>query len=213
MYHFPRLIRSVIFIVDSSLKFDKNISLIVHKAMNIEQILPDTEMFSDRVLLTKAFCTYVHPILEYCSPVWSPHFKYLITKNWTCSEIFYKKIERLLEHALRTEIDHSVPGISKTSTFGYSGISDPTWPLWHWVRCYFCIIDNSRTWGHAYKLLKPHCTTDATKYFFSNHVTSTGKLARHGGPFYHTVHLQTPPFCSWPLVSFIVVLASIRFFC
>jgi len=81
MYHFPRLIRSVIFIVDSSLKFDKNISLIVHKAMNIEQILPDTEMFSDRVLLTKAFCTYVCPILEYCSPVWSPHFKYLITKN------------------------------------------------------------------------------------------------------------------------------------
>ena len=23
----------------------------------------------DRVLLTKAFCTYVRPILEYCSPI------------------------------------------------------------------------------------------------------------------------------------------------
>ena len=31
----------------------------------------------------------------------------------------------------------------------------------------FCIIDNSRTRDHAYKLLKPHCTTDTTKYFFS----------------------------------------------
>ena len=35
----------------------------------------------------------------------------------------------------------------------------------------------------------------------------------HGGPFsLHTVHLQTPPFRSRPLVSFIVILASIRFF-
>jgi len=34
----------------------------------------------------------------------------------------------------------------------------------------FCIIDNSRTRGHAYKLLKPHCTIDATKYFFSDRV-------------------------------------------
>ena len=31
----------------------------------------------------------------------------------------------------------------------------------------FCIIDNSRTRGHAY------CTVDATKYFFSNRVIST----------------------------------------
>jgi len=30
----------------------------------------------------------------------------------------------------------------------------------------FCIIDNSRTRGHAYKLLNPYCTIDATKYFF-----------------------------------------------
>jgi len=37
----------------------------------------------------------------------------------------------------------------------------------------FCIIDNSRTRGHAYKLLKPHCTIDVTKYFFSNRVIST----------------------------------------
>ena len=37
----------------------------------------------------------------------------------------------------------------------------------------FCIIDNSRTRGHAYKLWKPHRTIDATKYFFSNRVIST----------------------------------------
>jgi len=37
----------------------------------------------------------------------------------------------------------------------------------------FCIIDNSTTRGHAYKLLKPHSTVDATKDFFSNRVIST----------------------------------------
>ena len=29
----------------------------------------------DESLLVKAFCTYVRPMLEYCSPVWSPHTK------------------------------------------------------------------------------------------------------------------------------------------
>ena len=37
----------------------------------------------------------------------------------------------------------------------------------------FCIIDNSRTRAHAYKLLKSHCAIDATKNFFSNRVIST----------------------------------------
>ena len=39
----------------------------------------------------------------------------------------------------------------------------------------FCIIDNSRTRGHAYKLLKPHCTIDATKYFSPTVLFSTWK--------------------------------------
>jgi len=37
----------------------------------------------------------------------------------------------------------------------------------------FCVIGISRTRGHACKLLKPHCTIDATKYFFSNRVINT----------------------------------------
>jgi len=37
----------------------------------------------------------------------------------------------------------------------------------------FYIIDNSSTRDHAYKLSKPHCTIDATKYFFCSRVIST----------------------------------------
>ena len=34
----------------------------------------------DKRILTRVYCTYVRPILEYRSPVWSPHSKQLITK-------------------------------------------------------------------------------------------------------------------------------------
>ena len=33
-----------------------------------------------RVLML-AFCTYVRPLLEFSSQVWSPHYKYLIDKS------------------------------------------------------------------------------------------------------------------------------------
>ena len=37
--------------------------------------------FRNKNLLLKAYITYVRPILEYCSPVWTPHLKYLINKT------------------------------------------------------------------------------------------------------------------------------------
>jgi len=73
-------VRDLGIIVDLSLKFDKHISLIVHKALDRSRLILKCFHSRDRVLLTKAFCAHVRPILEYCSPVWSPHFKYLITK-------------------------------------------------------------------------------------------------------------------------------------
>jgi len=102
-------VRDLGIIVDSSLKFDKHISLIVHKAMNRSRLILKCFHSRDRVLLTIAFRTYVRPILEYCSAVWSHYFKYLITKiEHVCSEIFYKKTERLLEHAIWTAVEHSI---------------------------------------------------------------------------------------------------------
>ena len=56
----------------------------------------------------------------------------------------------------------------------------------------FCIIDNSRTRGHAYKLLKPHCTTDATKYFYTFSLTVLlvpGRTCQTWWSILPTVHL------------------------
>ena len=46
-------------------------------------------------MLTRAYCTYVRPILEYCSPVWSPHNEQLITKIERVQTFFTKTIPGL----------------------------------------------------------------------------------------------------------------------
>jgi len=62
------------------LKFDCHISFIVHKAMTRVRLILKCFLSWDRELLFKAYCVYVHPLLEYCSAVWSPHLKSLMVK-------------------------------------------------------------------------------------------------------------------------------------
>ena len=66
--------------VDCSLKFDRHISLIVHKAMTKARLILKCFHSRDRELLFKAYCVYVRPVglLEYCSAVWSPLLKFFL---------------------------------------------------------------------------------------------------------------------------------------
>jgi len=73
-------VRDLGVIVDYHLKFDAHISSIVHKAMVRARLILRCFVSRNCKLLLKAYMTYVRPILEYCSSVWSPHHKYLINK-------------------------------------------------------------------------------------------------------------------------------------
>jgi hypothetical protein len=86
-YRMFNLIRDLDVTVDSSLKFDKHVSLITHKALELSF---NTKIFRsrDRLLLVKAFCTYVRPLLEYCCVVWSPNYHYLIDKIERSATLF-----------------------------------------------------------------------------------------------------------------------------
>ena len=53
------LIRDLGVTVDSNLKFDKHISLIAHKALVRSRLILKCFHSRDRLLLVKAFCTYV----------------------------------------------------------------------------------------------------------------------------------------------------------
>ena len=49
----------------------------------------------DYRLLTLAFSTYVRPLLEFSSQVWSPHYKYLIDKLESVQRFFTGKLSGL----------------------------------------------------------------------------------------------------------------------
>ena len=88
--------------VDCLLKFDRHISLIVHKAMTRARLILKCFLSRDRELLFKAYCVYdVRPLLEYCncSAVWSPHFKFLVYKMESVQRFFTKRLHGMWRHA------------------------------------------------------------------------------------------------------------------
>lgn len=88
-------VRDLGVIIDCNLKFEQHISNVVHKAHNRANLILKCFNSRDRVLLTKAFCTYVRPLLEYCTPVWSPQYKYLIEKIERVQRHFTKRMQGL----------------------------------------------------------------------------------------------------------------------
>lgn len=159
--------------IDEKLKFDGHISSIVHKAMNRAFLIRKCFHSGDGQLLTRAFLTYVRPLLEYACPVWSPRQKYLIEKLEGVQRHFTKRIpglwnlsyeERLAQlnlqplavrregHDLRLvyNIVHKNTDTTLSSVFQPSA--------------------STCTRGHAYKLQCQYSGVDTTKYFFCNRV-------------------------------------------
>jgi len=60
-------------IIDNKLNFNCHVSRIAHIAHVRASLILRTFVSGDPEILTKAFITYVRPLLEYCTLVWSPH--------------------------------------------------------------------------------------------------------------------------------------------
>lgn len=58
--------------MNSVLSFSEHINNVVVKAKQRTSLLLRSFLSKDPTLLTRAFIVYVRPMLEYCSPVWSP---------------------------------------------------------------------------------------------------------------------------------------------
>ena len=65
---------------DNKLRFDDYIHKIVSKAFQMVNLIYRTFVSKNTDLLCRAFKTYVRPILEYCSPIWSPYLLHDINK-------------------------------------------------------------------------------------------------------------------------------------
>jgi len=92
--------------------FDRHISLIGHKATTRARLILKCFLSLDRELLFKAYCVYVRPLLEYCSAVWSLHFKFLVFKMESVQRFFTKRLQGMwrqgYEDRLRLLNTHSL---------------------------------------------------------------------------------------------------------
>mgnify|MGYP003535988584 FL=1 len=65
-------------IIDINLKFKHHVTNIVRVASLRSRLVTKSFLSRDTALLKKAFCTYIRPLLEYCSQVWRPHHRCLV---------------------------------------------------------------------------------------------------------------------------------------
>jgi hypothetical protein len=82
-------------IVQSDLKFTAYINQIVAKAHMRASLILKCFISKDPIILTKAFTTYVRPILEYASNIWSPFVKSEVDKLESVQRAFTKRIPAL----------------------------------------------------------------------------------------------------------------------
>ena len=116
------------------------------------------------------FCVYVRPLLEFSSQVWSPHHKYLIDK--------VESVQRFLTKRLS-----GIRGLSYCERLNILGfqilecrhfISDLTlcYNILH-ALCDTSLsinLSNRVTRASCRKLVKPTCSSDIRKYFFTSRV-------------------------------------------
>ena len=84
-------------IIDNKLSFNCHISAIAHKAHVRASLILRSFVTRDPAVLTKAYVTYVRPILEYCTPIWSPHTVSNINK---IEALVYKTYQRSIWYAI-----------------------------------------------------------------------------------------------------------------
>lgn len=160
--------------IDSNLKFSVHIGKITCKAFARSSLILKCFVSRDSATLIKAFTTYVRPLLEYNSSVWSPFLlkdinllesvQRRFTKRLPCMHnVSYDErlsmlgLERLEARRLRTDIVTTYKilfGLTEINSYDFFTFSQTS------------IV----TRGHQYKLLPPSCHCDARKYFFNGRV-------------------------------------------
>jgi len=176
-------VRDLGVLVDDELKFAEHISSIVHKAMSRANLILRCFLSHNPDLLLRAYRTYVRPVLEYCSPVWSPHHCYLIDRIENVQRYFTKRIpgmrhksysDRLL--ALRLQ-SLKVRRVIYDLTLCYQIIDSHIDTS---LASLFTVNTYQKTRGHDLRLTAAKFTKDITKFFFTNRVIRQwNKLPSH----------------------------------
>ena len=156
--------------MDSRLNFTNHVSLLVSKAhLRANQILR-CFISNDRQLLTKAFITYVRPIVEYCSTVWNPHQITLINKLESVQRWFTKRLVGL--HKFSYDDRCKMLGLERLELRRLHADLVYCFNIIHDFTCllpidFFTLSGINITRGNDLKLRLPVSRVDCRKHFFA----------------------------------------------
>lgn len=160
-------------IIDNNLQFKEHINHIVHKASCRSSLILKCFQSRNIDLLRRAFIVYVRPLLEYNSPVWSPHNVGEIKALESVQRRFTKKLpgfseldyeSRLKTLSLETLEFRRLKFDLLTTYKIIFGIIKTD------LSIFFELSDYTKTRGHRYKLRLPLPHTNIKKFTFSNRV-------------------------------------------
>ena len=163
-------IRDLGVIVDNRLRFKDHITSIVTRAHVRAMQIWHCFLCKEIDVLMKAFITYVHPLLEYCSPVWSPSSKTLIDQLESVQRRFTKRLPGLqsITHDERCaylkidrlELRHLYADLIRCYKINHGLTVLPS-------EKFFTITANRVTQGHSYKMFLPESRVNCRQLWYA----------------------------------------------
>ena len=162
-------------IIDKNLKFSDHCNKVANMANVTLGMIKRTISCKSKSIITRLYKALVRPQLEYCVQAWRPYLKKDIEKIEKvqrratkmiseCSKLSYE--DRLKITGLSTLEDRRNRG-DLIEVFkilrGFSKVD---------YRHFFQLVDNSKTRGNKYKLVKSRSRLDIRKHFFSQRVVN-----------------------------------------
>ena len=164
--------------VSNDLKFGSHINRMVAKASARANLIFKCFVSRDTATLIKAFKTYVRPILEYSSSVWSPVYRVEIDRIESVQRRFTKRLPGFAKYDYETRLSLlDIDSLELRRLFN---------DLILVYKMLFKLIDvnvddffdftdaTHDTRGHEYKLYVNHCRINARKHFFPNGYCNRG---------------------------------------
>jgi len=161
--------------IDSKLKFAEHINLMVAKAHRRANQILRCFLSRDNEILVKAFVTYVRPILEYSSPVWSPHTLGMINSIESVQRRFTKKLCGM--SSLSYDERCTCLRLDRLELRRLHCDVLTCFKIFRGFNClklheFFTPCGEHITRGHPFKFRVQQYRIDARKYFFSSRVVN-----------------------------------------
>lgn len=158
---------------NSKLNFSNHITSIIGKAKQRLFLICKSFHYSNSEALIIAFKTYVIPILEYCSQVWSPHSYSEIARIESVQRVFTKKLKSFEHLSYKDRLFKA--GLCSLEHRRLIADLSLTYKILHGLTIAdldFQLAPGSSTRGHLWKLSVPKVRLNSRLFFFSVRVVN-----------------------------------------